>query len=197
METKICSKCKEPKLLKEFGKKLDGLTSWCLECTRKHNRQYYKSNKETIRKRQNAAYPNHAEKQKAQQKQFLKDNPENGLLKLAKQRCKKSGVLCTITIQDIVIPEFCPILGVKLEFGDMNSRDNSPSLDRIKPELGYVPGNVAVISYRANRIKNEGLADEHRRIADWMDAQKIDWGREPGDLTEGDDVIWKNVGRVA
>jgi hypothetical protein len=49
--------------------------------------------------------------------------------------------------------------------------DTSPSLDKINPELGYVPGNVAIISYRANRIKNNGTAEEHRLIADWMDAQ--------------------------
>lgn len=169
----------------------------CLECTRKQNKEYYKNNKETIRKRQNASYPKHAEKQKAQQKQFLKDNPENGLLRLARQRCKKSGVPCTIKIEDIVIPEFCPIFGFKLEFGEMENRDNSPSLDRIVPELGYVPGNIAVISFKANRIKNHGSADEHRHIADWMDAQKVNWGKEAGDQTEVGGVVWTNIGEAA
>lgn len=175
METKFCPKCESVKSTDEFGKKLNKWTSWCLECTREYDKNRYANNRETIRKRQNDSYPKRAAKQIAQQKQFLKDNPERGLLKLARQRCKKSGVLCTITEKDILIPEFCPILGVRLEFGDMQTRDNSPSLDRINPDLGYVPGNIAVLSYRANRIKNEGTADEHRRIADWMDAQKKDY----------------------
>lgn len=43
------------------------------------------------------------------------------------------------------------------------------SLDRIVPSLGYVPGNVAVISHRANRIKSDATADELRAVADWLD----------------------------
>lgn len=171
METKVCKKCSLPKLLTEFGKKLGGQTAWCLECSRERDRDWYKNNKDSVRKRQNERYPLYAEKQMAQQKRALKSNPTNGLLKLAKQRCKKSEVPCTITKEDIIIPEFCPILGLKLEFGEMENRDNSPSLDRIIPKLGYVPGNVAVISFKANRIKNHGSSEEHRRIADWMDVQ--------------------------
>ena len=172
METKICKKCGIEKPVEEFHKKLDGSSAWCKECSQERDRKWYAENKESVRARQKASYPKYAKKQMKQMKQHLKDNPEKGLLRLAKQRCKKSGVICTITEKDIVIPEFCPILGLKLEFGEMDNRNNSPSLDRITPELGYVPGNVAVISYRANRIKNEGLAEEHRLIADWMDAQK-------------------------
>lgn len=171
METKICRKCGIEKSLEEFGKKLEGRTAWCLECMRTRNKEFYWDNRESVRERQNARYQHHAEEQMAQQKQYLKDNPEKGLLKLAKQRCKKSGVACTISEKDIVIPEFCPILGLKLEFGEMDNRNNSPSLDRILPELGYIRGNVAIISHLANRIKNTGTAAEHRLIADWMDAQ--------------------------
>jgi hypothetical protein len=138
---------------------------------REYDRTIYAKHRPQIRQRQKNYYAENSEKVMAQQRQALKDNPAKGLLKLAKQRCKKSGVVCTITEKDIVIPEFCPILGVKLEFGDMATRDNSPSLDRVQSELGYIPGNVAVISFKANRIKNHGTAEQHRRIADWMDAQ--------------------------
>jgi len=171
MKTKICKKCGVEKPIEEFGKKLSGRTALCLECTRQRDRERYAANHEEVRKVQNQYYAEHSLRIMEQMKKSLKENPERGLLKLAKQRCKKSGVKCTITQEDIVIPEFCPILGIKLEFGDMKDRDSSPSLDRILPELGYVPGNVAVISYKANRIKNEGTAEQHRRIADWMDAQ--------------------------
>lgn len=88
----------------------------------------------------------------------------------AKDRANKQGIPFTISKQDVVIPEFCPILGVKLFSGSMKERNNSPSLDRIIPELGYVLGNIAVISHLANRIKNTGTAEEHRKIADWMES---------------------------
>jgi hypothetical protein len=47
--------------------------------------------------------------------------------------------------------------------------DYSYSLDRVDNNKGYVPGNVAVISGRANKIKNCGSAAEHRRIANWIE----------------------------
>lgn len=189
---KICSTCEIPKeaTFDNFSKKAaapDGLNSRCKECDKTVSARYRidhpdeanassKRSKQKhsvqVKARRKTYYEENSVRIMDQMKQSLKDNPERGLLRLARQRCRKSGVVCTIAESDIVIPEFCPILGMRLEFGDMDSRDNSPSLDRIKPELGYVPGNVAVISFKANRIKNHGSADEHRRIADWMDSQK-------------------------
>jgi hypothetical protein len=213
---KTCITCKTPKeaSLDNFAKKVaspDGLNSKCKDCDREASAQYRAAHPEeakvsskrskqkhtfAVKERQKNHYRKNSVQIMDQMKRFLKENPEHGLLKLARQRCKKSEVLCTISETDIVIPEFCPILGVKLEFGNMATRDNSPSLDRIIPELGYVPGNVAVISYRANRIKNEGLADEHRRIADWMDSQKVPWNKEFKGRTEVDGVVWENAGEL-
>lgn len=66
-------------------------------------------------------------------------------------------------------PERCPILDLELDFSEKGKRnDSSPSIDKIIPEKGYVPGNVAIISWRANRIKNNGTADEHQKIANWI-----------------------------
>jgi len=33
---------------------------------------------------------------------------------------------------------------------------NSPTLDRIQNDQGYIPGNVIVVCSKANRIKNNG-----------------------------------------
>lgn len=99
------------------------------------------------------------------------DNPVVFLLARARQRAKDLSLPCALTREDIIIPEFCPILGMRMSLGTMKERDSSPSLDRVVPSLGYIPSNVAVISHLANRIKNTGTAEQHRRIADWMDAQ--------------------------
>jgi len=98
--------------------------------------------------------------------------PDVYLLNRARVRALKSDIPFSLSSDDIVVPEFCPILGIKITQGGMSERDSSASLDRVDASLGYVPGNVAVISYRANRIKNNGSSEEHRLIADWMDAQK-------------------------
>lgn len=98
----------------------------------------------------------------------LKENPAHGLWRLAKQRSKNSGMPFTITEEDIQVPEFCPVLGCRLEFGTMDRRDTAPSLDRVDSSRGYVPGNVAVISWRANKLKNDGTAEEHQKLANWI-----------------------------
>ena len=52
---------------------------------------------------------------------------------------------------------------------DRHAPDNA-SLDRLLPKLGYVRGNVSIISMRANRLKYDAVnAHELRAVADYMD----------------------------
>lgn len=76
------------------------------------------------------------------------------------------GIEFSIEFGDIDFPTHCPILGIELDyFTEEGYRDNSPSFDRVDPNKEYVKGNVAIISMRANRIKNNGTAEEHEKIA--------------------------------
>ncbi len=94
------------------------------------------------------------------------------LLYSVKRRAIKKDIPFDITEEDFEIPDVCPVLGIPLETGIGAGRplDNSPSIDRLIPELGYVRGNIFIISQRANMIKNCGTIEEHRLIADWMEA---------------------------
>lgn len=84
----------------------------------------------------------------------------------AKARANKAGLPFTITIDDLTIPTHCPILGIPVfPVKGRGGGDHSPSLDRIKNELGYVRGNVIVISNRANRLKSDATIKELRDIA--------------------------------
>ena len=82
----------------------------------------------------------------------------------AKTRAQKGNYDFKITPEDIVIPEFCPLLGIKLEkkeYGKGGSfQPASPSLDKIIPELGYVKNNIQVISMKANAMKYNATIDE-------------------------------------
>jgi len=96
--------------------------------------------------------------------QFRKLRPYRVMLYCAKKNARKKGVAFDLTDKDIVIPEFCPVLGVRLKQGVGTACPESPSLDRIVPSKGYVSGNVRVISYRANTLKSNATADEMRKV---------------------------------
>lgn len=74
----------------------------------------------------------------------------------------------TVEFKDIQWNTHCPILGLELDYKAKGRQENSVSFDRIDPNKGYVPGNVFIISWRANRIKNDGTAEEHRLISNFM-----------------------------
>lgn len=85
--------------------------------------------------------------------------------KCAQQRAHRKNIPFNISHDDVVMPEKCPLLGILLQRQKGRLfHDSSPSLDRIKPELGYVKGNIQVISFRANRIKCNATLDELETI---------------------------------
>lgn len=86
-----------------------------------------------------------------------------------KQNAKRSKWDWLITPTDIEFPLICPILGIELDWFSEYTQENSPSFDRVDPTKGYIPGNVIICSWRANRIKNDGSAEEHRKIAEFLD----------------------------
>ncbi len=97
------------------------------------------------------------------------------LIQAAKSRSKHS--YSDIETTDLFpLPTHCPILGLELNYNYIDSPktgegriENSASIDRLDNSKGYVKGNVVVCSWRANRIKNNGNAEEHRKIADYLD----------------------------
>jgi hypothetical protein len=76
------------------------------------------------------------------------------------------GIPFTITVDDVPVPDKCPVLGIDMKRGA--DGQNSPSIDRKIGALGYVPGNVCVISARANRIKNDATLAELEALVSWM-----------------------------
>ncbi len=94
---------------------------------------------------------------------------ESVMWSAAKQRAKRSGREFTISVEDIIIPTHCPALGIEMKRGTMAERANSPSLDRIDSSKGYVPGNVQVISQKANRMKNDATLEELKSLVAYLE----------------------------
>lgn len=83
----------------------------------------------------------------------------------AKERAKARSLPFALDRHEpcCVLPDRCPVLGITLIYGRKSKSGptpSSPSIDRIRPALGYVAGNVRVISHRANQIKSNATADE-------------------------------------
>lgn len=133
--------------------------------------QWYHANKETVleqRAKNRAENPEKVGALLLHRRVRYRENPATFMLHGAKYRAKRYGLAFDLELLDVVIPKVCPVLGIPLRLGVGKPQDNSPTIDRLDSSKGYVKGNVAVISYRANRLKNDGTADEHERIAKWV-----------------------------
>ena len=157
-ETKACSKCGEVKPLSEFtrvSRNKSGYGARCLVCEREKNRAYIQSGKKS--------------------RHIAKDPVRWKLQKLAKDsrcRAKKAGIDHDLDLNYLleILPKCCPYLGTKFYwevstgFGRQNPHPRSPSIDRIDSSKGYVKDNVAIVSHRANAIKNNATEQELFRI---------------------------------
>ncbi len=92
------------------------------------------------------------------------------MVRRAKTRARKYNIPFDIDKEYVesIWNDVCPILGIPLYISDGGASDNSPSLDRMNNDKGYVKGNVLVCSWKANKIKQHGTAEEHRKIADFL-----------------------------
>ena len=88
----------------------------------------------------------------------------------AKVRAKISGREFSLELEDITIPEICPVLGVPIEChsGSSGGRPFSPALDRIDNDKGYTKDNIQVISHRANMMKVDASPKELIAFAKWV-----------------------------
>jgi len=150
-----------------------------LERRRASCRKYDAKNRENrlIRGRNNMkkSYAADPEKYKKRSKEyfaklkasFLRDETgrKKPFIRAAKLRAKEKGVPFSITEDDFYLPIYCPLLGTELDYAmGKGYRPNQASLDRKNPELGYVPGNVWVISRKANTMKNNATQEELQKF---------------------------------
>jgi hypothetical protein len=89
------------------------------------------------------------------------------MLKDARFRSRAHSVPFAITIDDIWVPDKCPVLGIPLSTGSGRATDASPSLDRILASKGYVKGNIIVVSNRANWLRGNATTQELKRLAEF------------------------------
>ena len=125
-------------------------SSWlCVECSRDH---HYHNDRDNYRALENTMAVQFRQR---------------------KNQALKKGIPFTINFDDIEQPEFCPILGIKLNYArggkEGHLRDpTKATIDKVVPELGYVPGNVFIISWRANKLKSDMTFEELEKIMNYI-----------------------------
>ena len=134
-------------------------------------KKYYQDNKEKyIKYRQD-----NKEKLAANSKKYRQGNKEKVVVHNTKTRANKNNIPFDIDEDYIknIWPKDnrCPIFKIKLEQSNLYAGDQSPSLDRIIPKLGYVKGNVQIMSHKANRIKNNATFEELIIIGKYYEKQ--------------------------
>ena len=132
--------------------------------------KWYLKNRDLVLAKSGARYRAKHKEIREQAMQRYRRDPVGVMLDRSRQRAKSKGVLFRLKRKDIFIPHICPVLGIQLEraVGKLGPSVNSPSLDRIDPVLGYVPGNVQVISYKANIMKSDATKDDLILFAKWV-----------------------------
>lgn len=161
---RCCRNCGFIKPIEEFKRNANNTRrKHCLEC-------YEKITPTSQKQRDDKTKNRHRETDLKCKKRYKQSsaNREYILFKSARTRAKAKQVPFTITKEDIIIPDICPVLGIKLESGTKEDKLKSPSLDKVIPEIGYIKNNIMVISFKANWIKNFGTADEHEKVAQYI-----------------------------
>lgn len=131
--------------------------------------QKHAANQRSVASRNKHRYQT-SENYRASQRRWRHKNWLRVALGAAKSRAKDMGVPFDLTVNDLVVPDVCPVLGIPIARSEGVLSHNSPSIDRFVPNLGYVKGNVAIISYRANRIKYDCIdPKELRAVADYIE----------------------------
>ena len=179
---KTCTRCGVEKPFSDFSPhKLGkgGVRSICKPCSVKAVQEYRQTDKgrEVSRKatRKRKATPEgNAYHREYERKRRLAD-PVPYLLRRCKSRAEAKGVPFALTVADVTVPDVCPVLGIPIRSGSQPWRakcfggeSDAISIDRIDPAKGYVPGNIAVISWRANRLKNDATLEELEALVRWM-----------------------------
>ena len=86
-----------------------------------------------------------------------------------KRKAKHKGQRFEIGAKDLLpAPDVCPALGIPLRYDGKGPRGNWATIDKIVPALGYIPGNVQIISWRANRLKGDGSPRELLAIVNYI-----------------------------
>ena len=102
---------------------------------------------------------------------YLKPPEPKVIYNRLKQSARKRNIEFSLTVHDIWlldIPLTCPIIGIPMKWHRGSPQDDSFSFDRIDSSKGYSIDNIQIISFRANRAKNNLTAEELKKFSQYF-----------------------------
>lgn len=96
------------------------------------------------------------------------------LLYTARAGAKRKNLEFNVSYLSLEWPTHCPVLGIPINYsiGKITRRDNSPSLDRLRNDVGYTKSNTRIISWRANRLKSDSTPEELAKLVVYVQQAK-------------------------
>jgi hypothetical protein len=95
-------------------------------------------------------------------------DPLRFMLGELRRNAKKRGQYFALKPEDFGdLPTHCPVLGIELDYSG-SGLSSAASVDRSDSTLGYVPGNVVIMSRRANTLKNNATVEELEKVLAYM-----------------------------
>lgn len=136
------------------------------EMKKEYQKQYRKKNRKQINETIKDWLKKNPDKYLNIKTRWNINNQEKRMLDRVRSRAKILKVDFNLSLEDIKIPEYCPILGVKIQYD--HKKATSPSLDRIDPLGGYTKDNVQIICNKANMMKNNATKEQLLKFAHWI-----------------------------
>lgn len=188
-----CSKCKVSKPFDSVHFVLaptcrTGLSRVCKGCRNAYNRTWKQDNAATLKPRRRAAYSAKEKVVEARrQRKCWRLNPIRQRSQVMRSSVVQRARRLRLPVDDEMKTtrwyadrlrannshcECCnaefDLRGARGRGGPGGPSNESPSIDRLVPEEGYVHGNVAIICWRCNNLKRDASPEELERVAKWM-----------------------------
>lgn len=137
-----------------------------------YHKKYYKKNRQKLLNKARKHYQENGEEIQKYLKKFVRRTDDlsikKQMIRAARSRAKRQGVPFNLSLDDFIIPKYCPVLGIKIKRAKGRFNRNSPSLDKFIPAKGYIKTNIKVISHRANMLKWDASVEEIEALARYM-----------------------------
>lgn len=108
-------------------------------------------------------------------KRWRKKSPDRArfvaMLSRARLRAKKANVAFDEDAAHALLhsfPKNCKCCGAEMGEQTVRGKNRWVSLDRIRPDQGYVKGNIGIICYRCNVLKSDGTLEEFEAIVRYL-----------------------------